>query len=103
MMVGIFQQYIIFKLSYIHFWGFPGGSDSKDSACNVGDPGSIPGLGIFPGEGNGYPLQYSCLEKPMDREAWRATVHEVAKSDTTAQMTLILLRYIFKDIMPLHT
>ena len=64
--------------------GFPGGSDSKDSACNVGDPGLIPGLGRPPGEGNGYPLQYSCLENSMDREAWWATVHRGSKeSDTT--------------------
>ena len=51
----------------------------KESSCNVGDPGSIPGLGRLPGEGNGNPLQYSCLENPMDRGAWRATVHGVAK------------------------
>ena len=48
--------------------GFPGSSDGKASACNVGDPGSIPGLGRSPGEGNGNPLQHSCLENPMDRE-----------------------------------
>ena len=47
--------------------GFPGGSDDKASACNAGDPGSIPGSGIFPEEGNGNPLQHSCLENPMDR------------------------------------
>ena len=47
-------------------YGFPGGSDSKVSACNAGDPGSIPGLGRSPGEGNGNPLQHSCLENPMD-------------------------------------
>ena len=47
--------------------GFPGVSDSKESACNVGDPGSVPGLGISPGEGNGNPLQFSCLENFMDR------------------------------------
>ena len=82
MMVSTFQQYSIFKLRYVHFCGFPGGSDSKDSACNAGDPGSIPGLGRFPGEENGYPLQYSCLGKPIDREAWRTTVHGVAKSQT---------------------
>ena len=57
-------------------------SDSKESACNAGDPGSTPGLGRSPGEGNGNPLQYSCLENPMDREAWQATVHGVAKSRT---------------------
>ena len=62
--------------------GFPGGSESKESACNAGDPGLIPGLGRSPGEGNDNLLQYSCLENPMDRGAWRATVHEVAKSRT---------------------
>ena len=51
-------------------WVCPGHSDGKESDCNEGDPGSIPGLGRSPGEGNGYPLQYSCLENPMDREAW---------------------------------
>ena len=61
---------------------FPGGSDSKMSAYNVGDPGSIPGLGRPPAEGNGNPLQYPCLENSMDRGAWRATVHGVAKSRT---------------------
>ena len=59
--------------------GFPGGSVGKKSACNAGDLGSVPGSGRSPGEGNGYPLQYSCLENPMNREAWRATVHGVAK------------------------
>ena len=54
--------------------GFPGGSDGTRSACNVGDLGSIPGLGGSPGEGSGSPLQYSCLENPTDRGAWRATV-----------------------------
>ena len=62
--------------------GIPCGSDNKESAYNAGDPGSIPGSGRSPGEGNGYPLQYSCLENPMDRGAWRATVHGVAKSQT---------------------
>jgi len=62
--------------------GFPGGSDSKESACSVGDPGLIPELGRSPGEENGYPLQYSCLEKCLDRGAWRAIVHGIAKSQT---------------------
>ena len=62
--------------------GFPGDSDGKESACNAGDLGSIPGSGRSPGEGNGYPLQYSCLENPMDRVAWQATVHGVTKSRT---------------------
>ena len=62
---------------------FPGGSEDKDSACSVGDPGSIPGLGRSPGEGNSNPLQYSCLENPMDGGAWQATACGVAESDTT--------------------
>ena len=61
---------------------FPGGSDGKELACNAGDVGSIPGLGRSPGGGNGCPLQYSCLEESMDRGAWWATVHGVAKSQT---------------------
>ena len=52
------------------------------SACSAGEPGSIPGLGISPVEGNGNPLQYSCLENPVDRGAWQATVHRVTKSQT---------------------
>ena len=62
--------------------GFPGGSEVKASASNMGDLGSIPGSGRSPGEGNGNPLQYSCLENPMDGGAWWATVHGVAKSQT---------------------
>ena len=61
---------------------FPGGSDGKASAYNAGELGSIPGLGRFPGEGNGNPLQYSCLENPTDRGAWQTTVYGVAKSQT---------------------
>ena len=64
------------------FLGFPGGSDGKEFTCNVGDLDSIPGLGRSLGEGNGYPLQYSGLENSMDRGAWQATVHAVAKSRT---------------------
>ena len=59
--------------------GFPDGSGGKKSACNAGDLGSVSGLGRFPGEGNGKALQYSCLGNPMDRGAWWATVHGVAK------------------------
>ena len=71
---------------------FPGGSDSKASAYNVGDPGSIPGSGRPSGEGNGNPLQYSCLGDPVDREAWWATVQWVTEnwtrlSDQTAAAT----------------
>ena len=60
----------------------PGSSDGKESACNAGDWGSIPGLARSPGEGNHNPLQYSCLENPMDRGAWQAIVHGVAKNRT---------------------
>ena len=56
--------------------------EGKESTCNAGDPGSIPGSVRSPGEGNGDPLQYSCLENPMNREAWWATVHGVAKNET---------------------
>ena len=69
--------FVFFPL-YGSSWAFLG----KESACNVGDLSSIAGLGRFPGEENGYPLQYSCLENSMDREAWQATVHGIAKSWT---------------------
>ena len=62
--------------------GFPRGSDGKESVCNAGDPCSIPGLEKSPGEGHGSPLQYPCLENPMDKGAWQAIVHGVTKSWT---------------------
>ena len=62
--------------------GFPGGADGKESACHVGDPGLIPGWERSPGEGNSYPLPYSCLETPLDRGAWHCK-----ESDTTEQLT----------------
>ena len=72
-----------FYLQFYCLWGFPGSLDGKASnAYNAGDLGLIPGLGRSPGEGNGNPLQYSCLENPMDQGAWWATVHGVAKSRT---------------------
>ena len=71
------------------------GSDGKESACNVGDPGSIPGSGRSPGEGSGNPLQYSCLENPMDGGAWQATVHEVAKSQTRLSNFTFTFIYIY--------
>ena len=70
-----------FSLSSFTF-DFPGGSDGKASVYNVGDLGSIPGSGRFPGEGNGNPLLYSCLENPMDGGAWKAAVHGVADGQT---------------------
>ena len=76
-MVEMKGRYSLRKL-----WGFPRGSDGKESACNAGDLGSIPGSGRSPGEGNGCLLQYSCLENSMDRGAWRSTVHGVAKGRT---------------------
>ena len=66
---------------------FPGDSDGEESASNARDPGSIPGLGRSPAEGNGYPLQYSCLENSMNKGAWRATIHGVTESDVTEQVS----------------
>ena len=73
-----FYSFFIYH-SLCHSWWLPCGLDTKESACNAG---LIPGLGRSPGEGNGNPLQYSCLENPMDRGAWRDTVHGVTKSLT---------------------
>ena len=74
------EEILTIKLFLIK--GFPGGSEVKASAFNTGDLGSIPGLGRSPRDGNGNPLQYSCLDNPMDRGAWWATVHGVTKSRT---------------------
>ena len=79
---NMLSRNLTFEPRYRDFMGFPGGSDDKAPACNAGDPGLIPGLGRSPGEGNGNPLQYSCLENSMDGGAWLATVHGVAKSWT---------------------
>ena len=75
-------MHILTLIQFIYGVGFPDASDGKQSACNVGDPGSIPGSGRSPGEGNDNSLKYSCLENPLDGGAWRATVHGVAKSWT---------------------
>ena len=72
----------IYTVLIIRIGGFPGGSEVKASACNAGDPGLIPGSGRSPGEGNGNPLQHSCMENPMEGGAYQATVHGVAKSRT---------------------
>ena len=84
----------------LHFteFGFSGGSEVKASACNAGDVGSIPGSGRSPGEGNGNPLQYSCLENPMDGGAWWARVHGVAQSRTRlSNFTFTFIWYSRRD------
>ena len=73
-------------MNYINLLDIPSGSDGKASAYKAGDPGSIPGSGRSSGEGNGNPLQYSCLENPMDRGDWWAIVPGVTESDTTEQL-----------------
>ena len=85
-------------------YGLPGGSGGKESDLNVGDPGSIPGSGRSPGEGNSNPLQYSCLENPMDGGAWQVTVHGVRKSwkqlsDFTFTFKKAVFSIIFKKIV----
>ena len=77
--------------------GFPHNSVGKESAYNVGELGSIPGSGRSPGEGNGNPLQYSCLENPMDRGAWQATVHGVARvrHDLVTKERELILQSLF--------
>ena len=80
--------------------GFPGGSVGKESACNVGDLGSIPGLRGSPGGGSDNPLQYSCWRIPMDRGAWWATVHRVVKeSDTTKRLSTYRYRYLIRTYL----
>ena len=80
----------------------PGGSDGKESTCNAGDLGSIPGLGRSPEEGNGYPLQYSCLENSMDRGTWQATVHGVTKRQTSTQHTHTRMVYVNGKTSDIH-
>ena len=80
-----FEQQWNFELiltHYVSFMGFPGDSECKESTCNAGDLDLMPGLGRSPGEGNSYPLQYSCLGNAVDRGAWQATAHGVTKSRT---------------------
>ena len=80
MAVMILVKVMVVFIEMTVIMGFPGGSDGKESACNVGDPGSIPGSKRSPGDGNGYPLQYSCSENFMDRRDLFAKVHGVSKS-----------------------
>ena len=79
---AFFQKAFLIKALNI-----PGGSDGKESACNMGDPGLIPGLGRSPGGGHGNPLQYPWLENSVDREVWWVTVHGGAESDTTERLS----------------
>ena len=93
------RRWILTKL-IVGSWGFPSGLSSKKSACNAreaGDPGLIPGSGRSPGEGNGNPLQYSCLEKLMDRRDLCATVYRIAESDMTGHAHIHLLWQLFQD------
>ena len=84
--------------------GFPAGAEVKVSACNIGDLGSIPGLGRSPGEGNGTPLQYSCLENPMDGGAWWATVHGSQRVGhdwaTSFHCHFMVSKYIYMSLFP---
>ena len=88
-----------FETILIFSGGFPSGSEGKAPACNAGDLGSVPGLGSSPGEGNVNPLQYPCLENPMDGRAWWATVHGVAKSQTRLSK-LTSLTSVAIDFLP---
>ena len=81
------RSFSFFNLGYLNRWGFPGGSVLSNSLAKAGDVGSLPGLGRSPGEGNSYPLQYSCLENSRDRGAWWATGHGVTNElDTTERL-----------------
>ena len=92
------------------FMGFPGGSDGKESTCHAGDLGLIPVLGRSPGGGHDNPLQYSSLGNPVEREAWQAIVHEVAKSRTrlkqlstcTMANFVVIFYLIIPDVRALH-
>ena len=92
---------ISFACEYPVFLGFPGGTSNKEPLANseIRDMGSIPGLGRSPGEGNGNPLQYSCLENPMDRGAWQAIVHGVVRVryDLVTKPPQILTRYLISN------
>ena len=91
----IFNSFLFLAFILFFFFPLPLGSDGKEFACSVEDPGLIPRLGRSPGEESGNPLQYSCLENSMDRGAWRATVHEVAKSQTRLSHSTLFLPALF--------
>ena len=86
---GIISSFFL-SVIYLFLVSFPGGSDSKESAFNTVKPGLISGSGRYPGEGNGNPLQYYSLENSIGRGVWWATVHGMAESDLTEQLTRIL-------------
>ena len=88
-LLSVLFQFVFLKL-IMTILGFSGGSDGTESACNAGELGLIPGSGRPPGEGNGFPLQCSCLENSMDRGVRQATVHGLAELDTTEQLILSL-------------
>ena len=91
---------------YIYTPGLPGRSDSKEFACNMEDLGSIPRLGRSPGEEHSKPLQYSCVENPMDRGAWRATVHGVTNerlSMQTVSVCVYISMYVDKEEQKMHS
>ena len=90
--IYMYRVYVPFLTSFCYTTA-TGGWDGQLSACNAGDLGSISGSERSPGEGNGYPLEYSCLENPMDRGACWATIHEVAESDMTKWLTQIHMQY----------
>ena len=95
------HEYLNFILHLsIYSVGFPCGSEGKDSACNAGDLSLIPGSGRSSGEANGSPLQYSCLENPMDGEAWRATVHRVTKNLSRVSDSLSLFTFFSPNTKP---
>ena len=87
---------VLFYIRVLSICDFPGGSDGKASAYNAGDPGSIPGSGRSSGEGNSSPPQYSCLENPMDRRAWSATIPGVSKSRTRLSNFTFLSLWVLK-------
>ena len=88
------KTWIFLLLTPLHRLGFPVGSDGKETACNAGDMGSIPGSERSPWRGHGTPLQYYCLENSMNRAVWLATVHGVAKSRTHWATSLSLCTFV---------